>query len=334
MSDRLDVFVSVVIPFEKPDEIRPAVLRKLAEILHSNFRYSEIVIVGSSHDHGWELVRETVSGCENARLLLLSRRASFHIKVFAGLETVIGSHVVVLPPDQPPHTIFPDIIQQCCQGYDILYGVNRSAGQRGLRKGTIYRWLGRVFHWYVSSYAQIDIVSDITDVRCISRRALNAITSIPNGYQHFRHFSSVVGFASAYFHHTPSPRSTRRRPLDLVHEGAGIVVENTTHPLKVMAWVCGTLALAAVAATLWVILAGGYRLPAGLSLLAGSCAVAALLALALGMRYLAVLVERGRPIPPYYIQDELEGVQTTAQTDELNVVQESLAAAGASGSLH
>jgi dolichol-phosphate mannosyltransferase len=238
-----DCFVSVVAPLSEDADIAESFIRETSEVLKRSYANYEIVLVDDgSSDDTVARVSALLTQIDCMRLLPLSRKFGVEVAISAGLDSAIGDYVAVVMPDTDPPALIPRMVERSRQGHRTVVGVRRSRGG----EGPLQRLGAALFYRYCNRVLKLAIPANSTYFRVLSRQAVNAITQIRDRARFLRVFSADVGFAAEPFEYDFVQRRARPRKrslFDAVGLAIGIVVANTTHPLRVASWLGFVLSL-------------------------------------------------------------------------------------------
>jgi dolichol-phosphate mannosyltransferase len=131
------------------------------------------------------------------------------------------------------------------QGADVVYGVRRSREGESLLK----RSTASLFYRALSRLAEIDIPADVGDFRLISRRALDALLSLPEQARFIRGMVAWIGFRQVPIAYDRNERhsGTTKYPLrKMMRLAADALTGFSTFPLKLARHLALWLAVAAL----------------------------------------------------------------------------------------
>ena len=321
-----EALVSVIAPIYNPDEFLESFVHTTREILAREYRYFEIIIVD---DGSTQLdparVRRLLERHDNIRLLTLSRRSGEEQAILAGLDVALGDHVVTLAPGADPPELIPQFLAAAREGADVVLGVRTSRARDPwwLRAGA------GLFYGYLRRVLDFDIPANATHFRCLSRQAIHALTQLRRGRTRLRVFTTYVGFSPrfiAYEQIGQTALSHSRSPAEAVGTAIAIVMDNSPHPLRLVAGVGLVAALLNLLYAMYVIavyllrreIAPGW---ATLSLTSAAQFFALALMIAVLCEYVGRLSTRLQDIPSYYVRGE-ETSPVMLERDRRNVVAE------------
>ena len=153
----------------------------------------EIVLVNDgSRDRTWEIMRGLAESDPRIVAINLSRNHGHQLALTAGLDLCSGERILIIDADlQDPPELLPQMIAQMeSEQADVVYAVRRArAGETAFKRGT-----AKIFYRLLSRLAEIDIPLDTGDFRLMSRRALDALLSLPEQARFIRGMVAWIGF--------------------------------------------------------------------------------------------------------------------------------------------
>ncbi|HEX6376760.1 MAG TPA: glycosyltransferase family 2 protein [Allosphingosinicella sp.] len=153
----------------------------------------EIVLVNDgSRDRSWEMMRSLSAQDPRLVAINLSRNHGHQLALTAGLDLCAGARILIIDADlqDPPELLPAMIVEMDEQGADVVYAVRRArAGETAFKRGT-----AKLFYRLLSRLAEIEIPRDTGDFRLMSRRALDALLSLPEQARFIRGMVAWVGF--------------------------------------------------------------------------------------------------------------------------------------------
>jgi len=325
---KMECFVSIVAPVRNDSTIIEAFIQETAEVLRDNFENYELILVDDgSSDDTVSKIRGMLTCFQGIRLMRLSRQFGEEVAISAGLESVIGDFVVVMLPFMDPPGLIRALVERSMEGVDVVFGVSSVPDQKGL----LYRTSSALFFWYCDRFLQLHLPKNSTQLRCLSRKALNAITQIKDSYRYLRHFSSYVGYPQQQFLYSPVYRGADQHQeglLSAVNTGVDLIVENSRHPLRAVTWAGVAAAIINLIYILVITLIYFFKrdvTPGWTSLSFQSAGQFLLLTLMFTIlsEYVGRILERLRDRPFYYVMDEMISSVLLVDGNRFNVVTES-----------
>ena len=321
-----DVFVSVVVPLHDPGETLAPFVADLVRVLQRSYQHYEVLLVD---DGSRQIDSATWDGIlaqhDGVRVLHLSREFGEEQAIAAGLDSAIGDYVVTMSPGADPPALVPDLVQRARSGADVVLGVRRSrAGDPWwLRGGT------GIFYWYTRRVMGLDLPANATHFRCLSRAALNALNKLRETGSRLRVFSSYIGYDGATFPYDSleqTRRSQSRTPSAAVGLALALVLDNSTHPLRLASALGVVAALINLAYAVYVLVIYAFRSDvapgwATVSLTNAMQFFFLSMILAVLCEYVGRLPRRFGSAPGYYVRDERSS-SVLLREERANVVSE------------
>jgi dolichol-phosphate mannosyltransferase len=319
-------FVSVVAPIYNPEALLESFVQTAGDILARDYRYYEIILVDdASTSLDPARIRRLLDQRSNIRMLRLSRRVGEEQAILAGLDIALGDYVVTLSPGADPPELIPQFLAAAREGADVVLGVRKSRDRDPL-------WLrigASVFYGYVHRVLDLEVPANATHFRCISRQAIHALAQLRKGRTRLRVFTTYVGFSPqfvAYDQVGATSLSRSRSPSEAVGTAMAIVIDNSPHPLRLVAVVGLAAAVLNLCYALYVIVVYLVRREvapgwATLSLTSAAQFFALALMIAVLCEYVGRLSTRIQDMPSYYVRGE-ETSAVMLERDRRNIVME------------
>ncbi|GAA0735752.1 glycosyltransferase family 2 protein [Sphingomonas japonica] len=158
----------------------------------------EIVLVNDgSRDGSWAAMQRLAADDPRLVAINLSRNHGHQLALTAGLDLCAGQHILIIDADlqDPPELLADMLAAMTDQDADVVYAVRRRReGETLFKKLTaaaFYRVLDRV--------TDTPIPLDTGDFRLMSRRALDALLSLPEQARFIRGMVAWIGFRQVPF---------------------------------------------------------------------------------------------------------------------------------------
>jgi len=153
----------------------------------------EIVLVNDgSRDATWPIMRTLAESDPRLVAINLSRNHGHQLALTAGLDLCAGERILIIDADlqDPPELLGAMLDRMEADGADVVYAVRKArAGETAFKRGT-----AKLFYRLLSKLAEIEIPLDTGDFRLMSRRALDALLSLPEQARFIRGMVAWVGF--------------------------------------------------------------------------------------------------------------------------------------------
>lgn len=226
--------VSIVVPLQQDAGILEEAIAEIDRVVGEAFRFYEIVLVDDGSDDGTaELVRGILKQRQRIRYMRLSRSFGRDVAMSAGIESAIGDFVVTLDPLTDPIGIIPEMIALCRQTGGIVHGM----AENPARRSAVRNCFGAAFRSYCRKHIGVDIKRGVSDLRVMSRQAVNALLQIREQSRYLRVLTLTLGYSHEFFSYRIKPRNGEGRSVRLTDEiatGIDLLAANTRHPLRIV----------------------------------------------------------------------------------------------------
>ncbi len=245
--------LSVVVPVFNEVAVIRDFHRRLAAVLDTLSISAEVLYVNDgSSDDSMRLLREIGDGDARVVLLDFSRNFGKEIAMTAGLDHAGGEAVIVIDSDlQDPPELIPDMLREWQAGVDVVMMRRCSReGESWLKKATA-SW----FYRLIGSIGELPIPADVGDFRLLSRRAAQALQSLPERTRFMKGLFAWVGYRQATLDYARDPRFAGEtkwnywRLWNLALEG---ITSFSSAPLKMASYVGLATAVYALASGVYV----------------------------------------------------------------------------------
>lgn len=219
--------------------------------------YEIVLINDGSRDASWPVMQRLAAADPRLVAINLSRNHGHQLALTAGLDLCCGAQILIIDADlqDPPELLSDMRATMEAEGADVVYAVRRKReGETFFKKVTaaaFYRVLDRV--------TDTPIPLDTGDFRLMSRRALDALLSMPEQARFIRGMVAWVGFRQVPFVYDRAERHAGETnyPLGkMIRLALDAVTGFSTAPLRFASHV--GLALTAASLLLLVYIAIGF----------------------------------------------------------------------------
>jgi len=186
--------LSIVVPCYNEEACLPELHARLtrAATAVAGDDYEIVLVNDGSRDRTWDIMRGLAESDPHLVGINLSRNHGHQLALTAGLDLCSGERILIIDADlQDPPELLPQMIAEMeAQQADVVYAVRRArAGETAFKRGT-----AKLFYRLLSRLAEIEIPLDTGDFRLMSRRALDALLSLPEQARFIRGMVAWVGF--------------------------------------------------------------------------------------------------------------------------------------------
>jgi polyisoprenyl-phosphate glycosyltransferase len=247
---------SVVVPVFNEEAGIDGFHARLSSSLSSIGEAFEVVYVDDgSTDGSWQRLFKIAASDKHVRAVRFSRNFGHQIAITAGQDRALGQTVITIDADlQDPPELIPEMISRWRDGADIVYAV------RTERKGeTAFKTASAsLFYRVLRRLADVDMPVDVGDFRLLSRRAADALQSMPEQHRYVRGMVAWMGFETASVGYVRDPRTAgeTKYPLGkMIRFAADGILAFSVRPLRIATWLGLLTSCAAFAYALWLIFA-------------------------------------------------------------------------------
>jgi polyisoprenyl-phosphate glycosyltransferase len=306
-----DPLVSVVTPVYNEAETLPELHRRLTAALEPLGRYEVVLVDDGSSDASWQVLRDLARGDGHLRLVRLSRNFGHQIALSAGLDAARGDAVVSMDSDlQDPPEVIPELVAKWREGYDVVYAVRtRREGESHFKRAT-----ASLFYKTIDRMSSVAIHNQAGDFRLLSRRALDALLSMPERARFLRGMSSWIGFRQIGVgyereaRHAGSTKYPLRRMLGFASDA---MTSFSTTPIRIvvgLGFVSVVICLLALAWTLYLRLFTDNTIQGWTSVIVVVLFLGGVQLLSLGIigQYVARIFEEVKDRPLYVVDEVVD----------------------------
>ncbi|MGH9025097.1 MAG: glycosyltransferase family 2 protein [Acidimicrobiia bacterium] len=300
---------SFVIPILNERETLAELYERLEPVMAALDGPSEVVLVDDgSSDASYELMCDLHARDRRIRALRLSRNFGHQTALSAGLDHARGRAVVIMDGDlQDPPEVVLEMARRWREGYDVVYAVRDERAGESWTKLTTATWFYRIF----GRLTEIDMPPNAGDFRLVDRRAVDAVTSMPERRRYLRGMFAWVGYNQTGVHYSRAPRHAGRTKFPLrkmISFAADGIVSFSTAPLRLtlgIGFVVSILSLLAGVAAIVLKLAGVEVVPGWASIAVGMAFLSGIQLTVLGLigSYIARIHDEVKQRPLYLVAD-------------------------------
>lgn len=193
------MLISLVVPcYNESEALRPF-MQELTRVLNTmqGVEAEVILVDDGSRDNTLELMQDLAREYPIVRWLSFSRNFGKEAAILAGLTAAKGNYAAVMDADlQDPPALLPDMLKAVREeGYDC-------AGTRRVsRKGEppIRSFFARCFYRLINRMSSTQLVDGARDYKLLSRKALDALISMPEYNRFSKGLYEWVGFRTKWF---------------------------------------------------------------------------------------------------------------------------------------
>ena len=245
--------ISVVAPIYNEVDTLPELHRRLTAALSPLGAYEIVLVDDGSTDGSWSRLLELAASDARLRLVRLSRNFGHQAALSAGLDAARGDAVVIMDGDlQDPPEVIPHLVRKWRDGYDVVYAVrNEREGETWARVASasaFYRVLQRI--------TSTPIPRNAGDFRLLSRRAVEALSQMPERARFLRGMTSWIGFRQTGVAYDRDPRYAGKSKYPLTRQlrlAVDAISSFSTTPIKAVTALGFALVVFCVAVLAWTL---------------------------------------------------------------------------------
>jgi len=164
----------------------------------------------------------------------LSRNFGHQIALSAGLSRASADAVVLMDSDlqHPPSTI-PRLVEEWRKGHDVVSAVRTQTADGSFLKNLN----SKLFYWLIGKLSDTPIVPGAADFCLLSRRAHQALLSMPERHRFLRGMVSWVGYPRALVYYVAPARAAGQSSYDfrrMVGLAFDAVFSFSVTPIRIM----------------------------------------------------------------------------------------------------
>jgi polyisoprenyl-phosphate glycosyltransferase len=191
--------LSIVVPCFNEQDCLGALHERLSAAASAAVgeNYEIVLVNDGSRDASWSMMRNMAAGNPHVIAVNLSRNHGHQLALTAGLDLCRGETILIIDADlQDPPELLPEMLNAMrAEEADVVYGVRRSrSGETAFKRATAHG-----FYRLLSRATEVDIPVDTGDFRLMSRRALDALLSMPEQVRFIRGMVAWIGFKQVPF---------------------------------------------------------------------------------------------------------------------------------------
>ena len=281
--------------------------------------YELVLVNDGSRDESWPVMRDIAATDPHVVAVNLSRNHGHQLALTAGLDLCRGETILIIDADlQDPPELLPQLLAAMRENdADVVYGVRKSrAGETAFKRATAHG-----FYRLLSRATEVDIPLDTGDFRLMSRRALDALLSMPEQARFIRGMVAWIGFKQMPFAYDRQERfaGETKYPLKkMLRFAFDALTGFSSAPLKLASHAGLLLSLSSVLLILYIAWAwlSGQNIQGWTSLMLVVVVLGAvqMFVLALMGEYIGRLYNESKRRPLYIVQ-EIAGVDKQPSGD-------------------
>jgi glycosyltransferase involved in cell wall biosynthesis len=248
------VLISIIVPaYNEADVIEAFYQRMLNVLLEHSLEYELIFVNDGSTDNTLAILKKLQEDDHHVMVVDLSRNFGKEIAMTAGLDYCTGDAVILIDADlQDPPELIPDMIEKWQEGHDVVYARRVSRDGESFLKKLTSKW----FYRLINRLSTVRIPEDTGDFRLMSRRAVNALSTLRERNRFMKGLFSWIGYSQTEIIYERDARyagSSKWNYLQLWEHAIEGITSFTAIPLKIATYLGLMTATGAFLYGLWII---------------------------------------------------------------------------------
>jgi len=231
--------ISIIVPVYNEEPVLKEFYQRASAVLNDleGMRGEILFIDDGSSDSSVDIIRELIGKDARLSLIKLSRNFGKEAALTAGLDHVDADAVIIIDAHlQDPPELIPPMIELWRKGFDTVYG------QRTERHGESFvkKTTASLFYRLMGGLGRVSIPRDTGDFRLISRRAVNALRSLPESNRFMKGLFSWIGYPQIALRYSREARQagdTKFNYWKLWNFALDGITSFTTLPLKLASYI-------------------------------------------------------------------------------------------------
>jgi len=204
----LSDFLSVVVPVYNEAPVLSEFHAQMCEVMNAtDCTYEIIYIDDGSTDESVDTLNSIRDDDDKVAIIELSRNFGKEIALSAGLDHARGDAVIIIDSDlQDPPELVHTFLREWRGGYDVVYGKRVDRRGESRMKILTAKWFYRTLNYL----SDVEIPEDVGDFRLLSRRAVDALVSLPERHRYMKGLYAWIGFPQKSIPYVRQPREAGR----------------------------------------------------------------------------------------------------------------------------
>jgi dolichol-phosphate mannosyltransferase len=187
---------------EKNIPLLHAELEKISD-KYPSYDWEMIFVNDGSRDHSEQEIEKLAQTDKRAKGIFFSRNFGHQSALEAGLKMAQGDAVIMMDADlQHPPAVIPQLIEKWQEGFDIVNTKRLKTKDDSWFK----KISSKMFYVLLNWMSDIHIEPGSADFRLISRKALDALNSLPEKDKFYRGLVNWIGFRSTFIGYVADSR--------------------------------------------------------------------------------------------------------------------------------
>jgi hypothetical protein len=225
-------YISVVVYFPGWDDSFTELIPRISRCVAEKFQLYEILLTTHQQSH-FERICLLTKKIPHVRTLLLQRKPSFEVSLYAGLQSAIGDVVVTLNPYTDPIERITDIALESLDHGQMSWGIC----QNPIDESIIFRAVRRSYDFVANHVLGFNYAPGVTYFRAYPRSIINHLKAFASRTGHLKFVGRVSGLEQRRFEYMQNwnSRTPRRRNLlPSIVETLDMTLTNSVVPIRLI----------------------------------------------------------------------------------------------------
>lgn len=310
--------LSIIVPCYNEERALQPLHEALMNVVPDLADEYEILLVDDGSSDG--TLREAKKICAvdpSFRYVSLSRNFGKESALLAGLSEARGDRVAIMDADlQHPPELLKEMTTLLDAGHDQVIARRSRDGDPAVRSA-----FARMYYWWVNRLADVSLEDGVGDFRLLSRRAVDALLSMPETNRFSKGLFSWIGFDTttvSYRNVERSAGTSKWTFRKLVNYGIDGVISFNSAPLRAAIYlgsIVTALAFCYAAFVVGSVLTSGVEVPGYATLLVSISGLGGIHLIFLGVvgEYVGRIYAESKRRPLFLVKESTVGSDGAAQ---------------------
>jgi glycosyltransferase involved in cell wall biosynthesis len=304
-----EFLLSVIVPcYNEVESLQCFYTAITAVLTEMDERYEILLVDDGSRDASLNVIRDLAAGDPHVRFISFSRNFGKESGMLAGLRHCTGDAAVIMDADlQHPPSMIPDMLAQYRKGFQQVIARRTRDGDAWGRTFASRRYYG-----LMNRIADVELVDGAGDFRLLSRRAIDALISLPEYNRFSKGMFSWIGYEPSVIQYDNVERSSGQSKWtfsSLLNYAIHGAVSFNDRPLRAAIYLGSGVTLVSLVYAVWVIvrtIATGIEVPGYATLITSILVLGGLQLMFLGVvgEYIGKIYYETKRRPHYIVSED------------------------------
>ncbi len=181
---------TIIIPVKNEEKNIPILIQKIQE-QKIDYEYEILFINDGSTDNTWKVIKNINYENNKIKGISFSKNFGHQIALSAGIDNCNSDFLIMMDGNlQHPPKYINQMIKEYEKGNDVVQMVKSNQGKRSI----IQKISSSLFYFIFSKISNINISSNVSDFRLISKKVIDVLKNIKEKERFIRGLVSWIGF--------------------------------------------------------------------------------------------------------------------------------------------